>query len=373
MLHELSSSCLLFRYGSFFNYWFIESGGPVSAGIKADANKAGFEGRALMPSIWSGRLRPELQPILQVHPSVKLTASAWAEPCGSPHNPCGNFGTNVATPQGQVRWPPPRISVGCLIHAVILNGGPYAVPAWNASIQIPSACQCSRHVNMTYLFRGKDPQAGRGVPILLNLTAQSDNHKLLLASFTEYNIAPYGSAILQINCSVAPDEGSLASPAGAQLVINPSFELDLGDRPELVGSLCTNAPIMWMADVTDANPDGIGTQDTAPINPAMPARTLPEWTAYPVIRPEFGISRSGRSSAKVMNSDIEHARVCVPLTRGADPTLPPGMIAGRRYTVHLAARVAPSSGSIRFVAIRFTRMDFGTHKLLTNSYTITTG
>ena len=47
-------------YGSFFNYWFIESGGPTRGGIKADANKAGFEGRCqtaemrrAVPRIWA--------------------------------------------------------------------------------------------------------------------------------------------------------------------------------------------------------------------------------------------------------------------------------------------------------------------------------
>jgi hypothetical protein len=53
-------------YGSFFNYWFIECGQPNSPGVKADANKAGYEGRALMPSIWSERLHPQLQPELRV-------------------------------------------------------------------------------------------------------------------------------------------------------------------------------------------------------------------------------------------------------------------------------------------------------------------
>ena len=196
---------------------------------------------------------------------------------------------------------------------------------------------------MTYLFRGKDPQAGSGPPILLNLTAQSD--ELVVGSFTEYNIAAYGSAIFQINCSVAPDDPSPASPLGAQLVINPSFELDLGDRPELVGSLCTDAPTINAAEAR-AVPGTVGTVDS-PVNPAMPARTLPVSTAYPVIRPEFGISVSGRSCAKIMNTDIEHARVCVTLAHGSNATLPPGIIAGRRYTLHLAARVAPSTGSIR--------------------------
>ena len=48
-------------FGSYFNYWFIECAPqPVGIAIKADANKAGFEGRALMPSIWSARLYPQL-------------------------------------------------------------------------------------------------------------------------------------------------------------------------------------------------------------------------------------------------------------------------------------------------------------------------
>lgn len=342
----------------------------MPAGIKADANKAGFEGRALMPSIWSARLHPELQPVLRVDPSNKLTASAWAESCASPHNPCGNFGTNVASPQGQVRWPPPKMSAGCLIHAVVLNGGPYPVPVWNATITIPTACQCSRGLNMTYLFRGKDLQAGSGQPIPLNLTAQSD--ELVVASFTEYNIAAYGSAILQINCSVAPDDHqSSGSSMGAQLVINPSFELDLGERPELVGSLCTDAPIAGTVPITDANPDGTGTMED-PINPAMPACTLPESTAYPVIRPEFGISVSGRSCAKIMNTDFEHARVCVALAHGSNATLPPGLIAGHRYTLHLAARVAPSTQSIRLtIAAKDERCSSGC--MATNSTVLASG
>lgn len=365
-------------YGSFFNYWFIESGGPTRAGIKADANKAGFEGRALMPSIWSARLHPELQPTLQVHPAAQLTANAWAEPCVGPHNPCGNFGTDVPSPQGQVRWPPPQFSAGCLIHAVVVNGGPYAVPLWNATVQIPVQCHCPAHVNASYLFRGKDEAAGSGPPILLNLTAQSD--RLLVTSFTEHNIAAYGSAILQINCSAVAGErtghgdretatvpNERTKDKAGQLIVNPSFELDLRLRPELVGSLCSDAPTMW------GGPDGTGTGTLeSPVNPAMPAWTLLESTGYPTIRPEFGLSSSGRSSAKVMNTDVEHARVCVSLAHGANATLPPGLIAGHQYTVQLWSRVAPSTLPMRLtIAAKDARCQNGC--IATNSSVLASG
>jgi hypothetical protein len=96
----------------------------------------------------------------------------------------------------------------------------------------------------------------------------------------------------------------------------------------------------------DATGNGDGTQDD-PRNPAMPSWTLPESTGYPTIRPEFGLSRSGRSSARLINTDYEHAHACVLLTKGANKTLPAGLIAGRQYTVELWGRVSPSSGSMQ--------------------------
>ena len=204
-----------------------------------------------------------------MEPAAKLTANIWAEPCSGAHNPCGNFGTDVKSPQGQVSWPPPRIAAGCLIHAVILNGGPYPVPVWNATLEIPTHCHCPAQVNMSYLFRGKDEQAGSGPPILLNLTTRSSDK--MVGSFTEYSIAAYGSAIVQINCSAGGERsgsGSGGSVAG-QLVVNPSFELDLGHRPELVGSLCSDAPTQW----SSADGQGDGTQE-GPANPTMPSWTL---------------------------------------------------------------------------------------------------
>ena len=152
-----------------------------------------------------------------------------------------------------------------------------------------------------------------------------------------------------------------------QLIVNPSFELDLRLRPELVGSFCSDAPTMW------GGPDGTGTGTLeSPVNPAMPAWTLPESTGYPTIRPEFGLSSSGRSSAKVMNTDVEHARVCVSLAHGANATLPPGLIAGHQYTVQLWSRVAPSTLPMRLtIAAKDARCQNGC--IATNSSVLASG
>lgn len=53
------------------------------------------------------------------------------------------------------------------------------------------------------------------------------------------------------------------------------------------------------------------------------------------IRPEFGDVVSGRSSAKVINTDHQHSAVRLSLC-------PPGIVAGDTYTFNIFVRVSPS-------------------------------
>jgi len=149
-------------------------------------------------------------------------------------------------------------------------------------------CGCPSIVNATQLFQGEVVAAATVKE--LNLSPEPSG-ETVAANFSG-NIGRFGTNVFQINCSfmssqaIEADVSAIAkhtTAVNAQLVVNPSFEVDLLSTPSLVGSFESFG--QWRQGGHDHS---VSTgQIAGDSNPLMPSIEMPVDTPFGAPQPLY--------------------------------------------------------------------------------------